>query len=321
MRLDVIVTIYVHTLINISFENCYFIKNVANLLYFHGGNKPKYMAKVHMKHVHISDTVTTGSTIKHDTIYFITVAVYINGMLNISENTVTRSLISVRSHGITFTKTAIFSFNKCSQVIRLVSTPAYIKLVESANITFANNTYGYIIVFVDTEYNKPYPFCLFQYIANWSTASTSYSITIIDDSFYHHNFYFLFHFFSHCKWLPTSVHHGFNPGTVNQQIIQVNNQPWHYRKRVCYCPQVGYSNCSIDILGPIYPGQVLQLQLCIPGAKESYTMYAETLANSLPSSACKIVHQTELINTISGIPKIINFLLLCLIHTRNVSCS
>ena len=103
------------------------------------------------------------------------------------------------------------------------------------------------------------------------------------------------------------MHHGFSPGTVNQQIIQVNNQPWHYRKRVCYCPQFGYSNCSINVLGPIYPGQVLQLQLCIPGVKESYTMYAETLSNSLPSSACKIVHQAELINTISGIPKTINF--------------
>ena len=120
-------------------------------------------------------------------------------------------------------------------------------------------------------------------------------------------FYFLFQYFSHCKWLPTTVHYGFNPGIVNQHIIQVNNQPWHYHKRVCHCPRVGYSNCSINVLGPIYPGQVLQLQLCIPGADGSYTMYAETYANSLPSSACKIAHQAELINTISGIPNTINF--------------
>ena len=297
-----------YSVTNISFENCYFVKNIANLLYFHGGNKPKYMANVHMKHIHISDTITTGSPVKHDTIYFITVAVYMSGMINISENTVTRSLIAVKSHEITFTQTAIFLFNKCNHVINLVSPAAYIKFVESVNITFANNTYRYVIIAMDTEYNSPHPFCLFQRITNQSTASTtSYSISIIDDSFYHHNFYFLFQYFSHCKWLSTSVHYGFNPGTVNQHIIQVNNQPWHYRKRVCYCPQVGYSNCSIDVLGPIYPGQVLQLQLCIPGAEESYTMYAETLANSLPTSACKIVHQAELINTISSIPKTINF--------------
>ena len=298
-----------YSVTNVSFVTCYFSKNIAQLLYFHGGNKPKYMANVHMKHIHISDTITTGSTMKHDTIYFIRVAVYINGMIDISENTATRSIIAMESHEITFTKTAIFSFNKCNQVISLVSTPAYIKLVESVNITFANNTYRYVIIGMETEYyNKPYPFCLFQRITSQLTVPTiSHSVSIIDDLFYDQNFYFLFQFFSHCKWLPTSVHYGFNPGTVNQHIIQVNNQSWHYHKRVCYCPLVGYSNCSIDVFGPIYPGQVLQLQLCIPGAEGNYTMYAETLANSLPSSACKIVHQAELINTISSIPNTINF--------------
>ena len=182
-----------YSLTNISFENCYFIKNVAQLLYFHGGNKPKYMANVHMKHVHISDTITTGSTIKHDTTYFIRVAVYLDGMINISENTVTRSIIAVRSREITLTKTAIFMFNKCNQVISIVSTPAYIKLAESANITFANNTYRYVIIALETVYyNRPYPFCLFQHITNHSM---SHSVSIYDDLFYDHNFYFISQFF------------------------------------------------------------------------------------------------------------------------------
>ena len=152
-----------YSVTNISFENCYFIRNVAQLLYFYGGNKAKYMANVHMNYSHISDTITTGSTIKHDTIYFITVAVYMNGMVNISENTAMRSIVAVESHELTFTKTAIFSFNRCNQVISLVvSTLAYIKLVEFVNITFANNTYKYVIIAMETEYyNKPYPFCLF----------------------------------------------------------------------------------------------------------------------------------------------------------------
>ena len=87
----------------------------------------------------------------------------------------------------------------------------------------------------------------------------------------------------------------------------MNSHPWHYHKRICRCPQVGYSNCSIDTLGPIYPGQVLQLQLCIPEAKENYTLYAETLADSLPNSTCVIAHQAELINIIGSTPKTINF--------------
>ena len=297
---------------NISFENCDFIENVAQLLYLYGEKKTKYMAKIYMKHSKISSNIITkDSTVKHDVIFFISVAVYLSGMINVSENIVTRSIIAFDSCDITFTKTvtAVFSFNDCNQVIALISAVAYMKLMEMANITFVNNAYKYIVIAMDTQlHNKPYPLCLFQYMTNNSNIPMmSYSVSITDSLFYHGYFYILFQYFSHCKWLSTAVHYGFNPGTFNQHLIQVNNQSWHYHKRICYCPQLGYSNCSIDILGPIYPGQVLQLQLCIPEAEENYTMYAETLADSLPNSTCRIANQAELINTIGSIPKTINF--------------
>ena len=298
-----------YTVTNISFENCDFIKNVAQLLYLSGEKKTKYMANVYLKHSEISGTVATNSSMKYDAVYFKYTAVNMIGTTNVSENIVTRSIIAFQSSDITFTKTTIFSFNKCIQVIALVSPAAYVRLTEFAHITFTNNNYKNTVIALEVQrYYKPYPFCLFQYMENNSSVlMMTNSVSIIDSLFYHGYFYTLFQYFCHCKWLPAAEHYGFNPGTFNHHLIQVNKQPWHYHKRICYCPQLGYSNCSIDILGPIYPGQVLQLQLCIPEAEENYTLYAETLSDSLPNSTCAIAHQTELINTIGSIPKTINF--------------
>ena len=283
---------------NISFENCDFIKNVAQLLYLSSEKKTKYMANIYMKHSEISGTITTDSPSKPDVVNFEYVAVHINGIINVSENTVTRSVIAFQSCDIAFTKTTVFSFNKCVQVIALISPIAYIILREFAHIAFTNNTYKNTLIALKFSFTKnliPFVFFSINIMTNNSNVSMiTNSVTITDSLFYHGYFFTLFQYFSHYKWLPTAAHYGFKPGTFNHRLIQVNNHPWHYHKRICHCPQVGYSNCSIDVLGPIYPGQVLQLQLCIPEAEENYTLYTETLADSLPNSTCAIAHQAEL---------------------------
>ena len=35
----------------------------------------------------------------------------------------------------------------------------------------------------------------------------------------------------HCKWLPEAVFNGYDPGHVNQQIIQFNGHHWIYYKK------------------------------------------------------------------------------------------
>ena len=113
---------------------------------------------------------------------------------------------------------------------------------------------------------------------------------------------------SHCKWLSTAVFHDFHAGAINQQIISINKQHWFHHKKICHCPQDGYSNCSIDLLGPVYPGQKLKLKLCIPEAKENYyNVYVETHTKSLPSSACRIGNQAELTHSMGNSSKIFNF--------------
>ena len=111
---------------------------------------------------------------------------------------------------------------------------------------------------------------------------------------------------THCKWLSMAVFNGYNPSYINQQIIQVDGQQWIHHKKICYCPHDD-NNCSIDLLGPVYPGKMLQVGLCMPQASRDFTMYVETHASSLSSSTCKIAHQTELIKIIRNFSRTYNF--------------
>ena len=86
-----------------------------------------------------------------------------NGIINVSDNIVTRSVIVFESCDIAFAKTTVFSFNECGQVIVLVSSVAYIMLIEFAHITFTNNTYKNTLIALEIHfYKKPYPFLSFS---------------------------------------------------------------------------------------------------------------------------------------------------------------
>ena len=112
-------------------------------------------------------------------------------------------------------------------------------------------------------------------------------------------------FTSHCKWLPTSVFYGHNPGLINQQIIQIDDRKINHHTFICLLSSTTYY-CTIDTLGPVYPGQLLQIDVFTPCSNTS-VIYAETHNNLLPSTACRIAHQTELLNTINNHSGTLNF--------------
>ena len=101
--------------------------------------------------------------------------------------------------------------------------------------------------------------------------------------------------------------YGYSPGYINQQIIQVDGHQWINHKKICYCPHDSSYDCTIDQLGPVYPGQKLQVDLCIPQASRNYIVIVETHAITLPPSACKLAHQTEFINSVGNDSKTFNF--------------
>jgi len=117
-----------------------------------------------------------------------------------------------------------------------------------------------------------------------------------------------YHYTSHCKWIPTSVFYGYNPHTINQQIIHLNDHKMEPHTTICLCPNNSKTNCSADSLGPVYPGQTLTVDLCVPcsGKHSDVILYAETHNALLPPTACKLANQNELV-TVLNHTKLINF--------------
>jgi len=91
--------------------------------------------------------------------------------------------------------------------------------MEQTSIKFVNNKYKNKLIDIAEQYNQPYPFCLFQYIAmNSNTLRKELTIYYM---IYFKNNYILYtgespsqnsncslsfcHFISHCKWLPSAA--------------------------------------------------------------------------------------------------------------------
>ena len=237
------------------------------------------------------------------------------GPITISYNYGTDSIILFVACDITFDKQIMFKSNTCNKIISVRPQYTYIKLMESANITFLTNGYSYlddiIALELNDDYNKPYPYCIFQYMTTKANASVEYIIILAENKnpvMHLAKCRLTFDCFtSHCKWLPTSVFHGHNPGLINQQIIQIDDRDINHHKFICQLTSTTHYDCAIDKLGPVYPGQILQIDVVTPCSENTSVIYAETHNNLLPSTACKIAHQTELLNTITKNSGTLNF--------------
>ena len=269
-----------------------------------------------------SDVLFSGSVIisnnKASILHMYSCNVTFNGSVDIYNNKKQfNHIIYFQFCNILFGKSIFITSNLCEQIIILKSPKelTYIKILEYSNITFAHNHYKTLIA-IDTDpiYNHPYPFCLFQYVTlqNTSTKSqnTSHYAIIINDSFHYDCKLSLLHFTSHCQWIPSAAFHGKSSVIINQQIIQMNYKLQH--AAIFFC-----SNFSIDTLGPVYPGQMLQVELCMPCSDNNSVLYAETHNTLLPKSACEIAHQTELVNVITNNSTVVSY---TIVSEVNDSC-
>ena len=243
------------------------------------------------------------------------------GPITISNNYVIDSVILFKTSDVTFDKNIIFISNDCNNIIAIESEYPYIKVMQHANITFDSNEYSHGLIKFESniKYNNPYPFCIFQYtIAKGNVLTVKpEDYTIIFDTYI--DFQMLFqlpeytltfvHFASHCKWLPTSVFYGHNPGLINQQIIQMDqdHKQVNIHTFICFSNLTSNYDCSIDILGPVYPGQKLQVTLFTPCSDNTSVVFAETHNKLLPNTACRIAHQNELLYSINNYSRMITY--------------
>ena len=305
---------------NITIENCDFIDNSCDSLLIVLDTlfscKPS---------IFLNKIVNFARNKATFIMFFSYMAVNMNGTVIVMENKVKDSIVQFGDSDIILTK---FISNTCENVIYLMSLDLpYMVVMEYANISFVNTTYHGHLVLIDgpviNYYGNIFPYCSFQYMIstndNYSVTelirlyaisfsgnklqrSTDKSVDKLKINSFHN-------ILSHCKWLPTAVFNGYDPGYINQQIIQVDGHQWIHYNKICYCPHDEKYNCTVDLLGPVYPGQQLQVDFCMPQAKsgDNFIAYAETHSTFLPPSACKIAHQTELTISIENHPKTFNF--------------
>ena len=74
--------------------------------------------------------------------------------------------------------------------------------------------------------------------------------------------------------------------------------------KICLCLYNGSYNCSRSILGPVYPGQVLQIGLCTPCDDSNSILYAGSYDPIQTNVSCRTM---QILNTISSHTKLINY--------------
>ena len=203
-----------------------------------------------------------------------------------------------------FSNSTLFNNNFCINVISIISGKGYLVLSNSSKVTLtiSNNKVINQIIHVSIKPNHPYPYCLFQYYSPNNNTSESFQINISFNQpmtqysefteFIHDTIHQLT---SHCKWAPGAAFQNVTPLFINNGIIKLVNENSLFPSQVgihttvCYCPSSSHYNCSVDQLGPVYPGENLTVDLCLPQNNEEFgVMYVEMYNNNLPNSACKI---------------------------------
>ena len=303
---------------NVTIENCEFTGNYGGLIHL------RNVYIVHSCQVNVFFNGTNNFTKNYvsSMLHFTQMAVVMSGMIVVSENNASKNIFSFKFCNITFTNKIIFLSNICQSVIFLTSLKhlPYVIVMEYANITFINITYRNNLIFVTgpvDDYLGVFPHCIFQYMVstndtlhNTSELLKLYTINFSGNkeksTYSTAEINSPYDFLTHCNWLSTAVFRGYDPAFINQHIIQVDGRQWINHKKICYCPRDGPYDCTIDQLGPVYPGQRLQVDLCIPQAHRNYIVIVETHAITLPPSACKLAHQTEFMNSVGNDSKTLN---------------
>ena len=298
--------VYIHGLVNMS--NILVSMYTSNIMHFHSCT------------LFITGPITISKNTAMNIVSLYWCSALFQGPITISDNYVD-SIMFFEASDVTFDKKISFISNKSTKIISIESEYPYIEVMQHANITFTSNDYSLELITYESKikYNNPYPFCVFQYITkgNSSTVKPEDYVIKLNNNVQGVKLHELakrcmlefVHFTSHCKWITTSVFLGHNPGLINQQIIQIEQvyKQINHHTFICFSNLKSDYDCGIDTLGPVYPGQGLQIKLFTPCSDSTSIVFAETHNELLPSTACKIAHQTELLYSINNYSRMITY--------------
>ena len=185
----------------------------------------------------------------------------------------TESIISVKETNVTFYGHIEFFNNNAISLLSQVESNSVVQLKENLLLNISKNkfyaeifstywteiAYGYVEIL-----QSSYPMCFLQYVSDNGNLdhqfsageSINYSINIHQTEARSLSNLHV----THCKWQPNSAFKTTNPLLVNQRFISdfdkwndiVNIQA---ENTLCSCSDDNNINCTVDILGPIYPGE------------------------------------------------------------------
>ena len=155
-------------------------------------------------------------------------------------------------------------FFQNKDIVNLISfqDTYYIKMMKGSVINITNNVVKHYIfrVMHFFDYHN-YPLCFFQYQSEqrgFNEAKFNYLVEIKNNKFtavFGRDVKLV-----HCAWLNSSFIT--TPYEVNSKTIHLINSSKQYTiqgkiKQLCLCNNDTHYDCSVDKLGPIYPGQTL----------------------------------------------------------------
>ena len=223
----------------------------------------------------------------------------LNGNTIFSRNYATEVLYTSLST-LSFSNNIMFDNNYCNQIINLNCKLCYLKFLNQVNLTFHKNSLYNELIKVTVRSNHPHPYCLLQYYSPTMNYKDFHMLLLLnreklDSRVSSKGNEIINKLTSHCKWAKGATFQKINPLTINKKIINLHfengTSPYQLgiHTTVCYCPPSSHYNCSVDQLGPVYPGENLTVDLCLPyNDEETGVMYAETYNDNLPKSACLI---------------------------------
>ena len=182
--------------------------------------------------------------------------------------------------------------SNCSATVVTPNNAIYFILEHSATVNFTRN---YVTRFTDNIFSDKYSACTFQFFSDYhvnfkfkENEKLNFSIVFnanhwdipLDSDMLKIN---------HCAWLPGSVFYTTLPSVVNHHIITFINETFvTINKSLCYCSDKYHIDCSLDELGPIYPGQTLNTMLACPTCGMLTPLIVDVYDSIMPATVCRV---------------------------------
>ena len=177
-----------------------------------------------------------------------------------------------------------------------------INLIDGAYVNITNSDFSGPLFKLESSKAYSYPLCHVQYykeeIKGRSKLDHRIPLILIDSS---NNISETFDENignTNCKWDPQSLYYGSNPLKIYEQSVQwISNDNNNFDTGLlCHCYNGTRPNCSTNTLGPLYPGQSLEIWLALNSKvtnQGSVPISVKIYDEDFPHSLCIVKSMSE----------------------------